>query len=152
MPEVAGIHHVKLPVTDMPRSVRWYREVFDFRPEYEFRDADGSVGGVAGSVPGLDPTELCLRVNEVAARGCKGFDPVSFAARDRADLEGWAARLDELGIAHSPIIEASIGWLLVFNDPDGLELHLYTWAAHGIDQSGRAGYGTPIADPDSWQP
>jgi hypothetical protein len=54
-----------------------------------------------------------------------------------------------LGVPHSPIIEASVGWLLVFNDPDGLELHLYSRAGHGIDHSGRPGYGRAIAGPDT---
>lgn len=66
------------------------------------------------------------------------------AITDRTDAESWAAHLDTLGIPHSPVIEASIGWLLVFNDPDGLELHLYTWAEHGIDQYGRPGYGRRV--------
>jgi hypothetical protein len=56
------------------------------------------------------------------------------------------SHLDGLGIAHSPLIEASIGWLLVFNDPDGLEIHLYSWAAHGEDFSDRPGHGRPVAD------
>jgi hypothetical protein len=34
----------------------------------------------------------------------------------------------------------------------GLTLHLYTWDKHGIDQSGRAGYGSVITDPETWQP
>jgi hypothetical protein len=46
----------------------------------------------------------------------------------------------------------SIGWLLIFDDPDGLTLHLYTSAEHGIDVSSRTGYGSPITDPDGWQP
>lgn len=47
------------------------------------------------------------------------------------------------------MIEASIGWLLVLKDPDGLELHLYSWARHGIDHSARPGYGRPVATPGS---
>jgi hypothetical protein len=46
----------------------------------------------------------------------------------------------------------SVSWLLIFDDPDGLTLHLYTWAEHGIDESGRPGYGSSITDPDGWQP
>lgn len=88
---------------------------------------------------------LCLRVNSQAAQGCQGFDPVSFAVRDKADVEAWAAHLDTLGVPHSPVIEASIGWLLVFNDPDGLDLHLYSWAAHGVDHGDVAGYGRPVS-------
>jgi hypothetical protein len=100
-PSLAGIHHVKIPVTDLE-----------------------------------------------AAEGCRGFDPVSFAVDDRPDVEAWAAHLDRLDIRHSPVIEASVGWLLVFDDPDGLQLHLYSWAAHGIDQSARPGYGQPVRTPE----
>ena len=42
------------------------------------------------------------------------------------------------------MIEASIGWLLVFDDPDGLQLHLYNWAAHGLDHSDKQGYGRRV--------
>ncbi|WP_051800751.1 VOC family protein [Streptomyces sp. NRRL F-525] len=145
MPELAGIHHVKMPVTDLDRSRDWYGRVLGFKVTYEFQDADGVVRGVAGEVPGLGDSMLCLRVNSQAAQGCQGFDPVSFAVRDRADVEAWAAHLDTLGVTHSPVIEASIGWLLVFNDPDGLDLHLYSWAAHGVDHGDVAGYGRPVA-------
>ena len=145
MPELAGIHHVKMPVTDLDRSRDWYGRVLGFKVTYEFQDADGVVRGVAGEVPGLGDSMLCLRVNSQAAQGCQGFDPVSFAVRDRADVEAWAAHLDTLGVPHSPVIEASIGWLLVFSDPDGLDLHLYSWAAHGVDHGEVAGYGRPVA-------
>ncbi|MEV4536492.1 VOC family protein [Asanoa sp. NPDC049518] len=150
--ELAGIHHVKIPVTDLAQSVRWYREVFGLRPTLEFPEADGVVRGCAGEIPGLSATLVAFRVNPVAAEGNRGFDPVSFAVRTRDDLQGWAEHLDSLDIKHSPLIEASVGWLLVFDDPDGLTLHLYTWAEHGIDQSHRPGYGRPIVNPDQWQP
>lgn len=142
--ELAGIHHVKIPVTDLPRSLAWYGRVFGFRPTVEFPDEEGVIRGVAGQMPGLGDTLVAFRENPEAAQGCQGFDPVGFAVADRADAERWAAHLDSLDIPHSPIIDASIGWLLVFDDPDGLELHLYTWAEHGIDQSGRRGYGRPV--------
>ncbi|GIH02630.1 glyoxalase [Rhizocola hellebori] len=143
-PELSGIHHIKIPVTDLTAAIAWYGKVFGFTVTMEFPDDDGVVRGVAGTVPGLGRTELTLRVNEQAAHGCKGFDPVSFGVDDRADIERWVAHLDALGLEHSPIIDASVGWLLVFPDPDGLQLHLYSWAAHGIDQSGRPGYGHAV--------
>ncbi|MEU3838432.1 VOC family protein [Streptomyces sp. NPDC028635] len=143
-PLLAGIHHVKIPVTDLDRSIAFYSRVFGFTVEIEFPESDGVVRGVAGRVPGLGETLLALRINPAAAEGCAGFDPVSFAVKGRADVEAWAARLDALDIAHSPVIEASIGWLLVFSDPDGLQLHLYSWAAHGIDHSDRPGYGRAV--------
>jgi catechol 2,3-dioxygenase-like lactoylglutathione lyase family enzyme len=150
--ELAGVHHVKIPVAELARSLGWYRQVFGLRPTVEFRDADGVTRGVVGDVPGLGTTTVGLRVNETAAEGCRGFDPVSFAVQSRDDLVAWASHLDHLGVPHSPVIEASIGWLLVFDDPDGLTLHLYTWAEHGLDHSDRPGYGRAITDPDGWEP
>ncbi|MGH6657508.1 MAG: VOC family protein [Actinocrinis sp.] len=144
-PSLSGIHHVKIPVTDLARAADWYSRVFGFAVTMRFPDADGTVRGVAGSLPGLGQTVLTLRVNETAARGCRGFDPVSFAVDDQADIRAWADHLDRLGVEHSPVIEASVGWLLVFHDPDGIQLHLYSWAAHGVDHSDKPGYGKPVA-------
>ncbi|GAB98277.1 hypothetical protein BJY21_002312 [Kineosphaera limosa] len=44
-------------------------------------------------------------------------------------------RLDSLGVEHSPKIAATIGWMRLFSDPDGIEHHLYTSEPHGIDRS-----------------
>ena len=142
---ITGIHHVKFPVSDLPTSLAWYERVFGFRVEFEFPDAEGVVRGVAGTLPGLGDAGLALRENAEAARGFAGFDPVSFGIADREAAEAWVARLDALGVAHSPVIDASVGWIVSFHDPDGLEIRLYSFAAHGIDQSGRPGYGRPIS-------
>jgi catechol 2,3-dioxygenase-like lactoylglutathione lyase family enzyme len=143
-PILSGIHHVKIPVSDLTRSVQWYERVFGFAVTMQFPDADGTVRGVAGTVPGLGDTQLTLRVNREAALGCVGFDPVSFAVDDLADVQAWAAHLDTLGVAHSPVIQATVGWLLVFDDPDGISLHVYSWAGHGLDHSDRPGYGRAV--------
>jgi catechol 2,3-dioxygenase-like lactoylglutathione lyase family enzyme len=147
-PTLAGIHHVKIPVTDLDRAVDWYGRVFGFVTTMAFPGADGRVLGVAGEMPGLGDTQVTFRVNQAAAQGCRGFDPVSYAVAGRADVEAWATYLDALGVNHSPVIEASVGWLLVFNDPDGLELHLYSRAGHGIDHSVRPGYGRAVTRPE----
>jgi catechol 2,3-dioxygenase-like lactoylglutathione lyase family enzyme len=150
--ELAGVHHVKIPVTDLGRSLHWYRQVFGLRPAMAFPEAGGVVRGFAGGIPGLAPALAAFRVNPAAADGNRGFDSASFAGETQDDLQAGARHLDSPGVRHSPVIEASTGWLLVFDDPDGLTLHLYTWAEHGIDQSHRPGYGRAVTDPDSWQP
>jgi catechol 2,3-dioxygenase-like lactoylglutathione lyase family enzyme len=47
-----GIHHVKLPVSDLARSREWYERVLAFTVEREFPDDDGVVRGVGGRLPG----------------------------------------------------------------------------------------------------
>ena len=142
---ITGVHHLKFPVSDLARSRAWYERVLGFRPELEFPDEDGVVRGLAGTVPGLGDVGLALRENPEAARGIAGFDPVSFGIADREQAQAWADRLDELGVEHSPVIDASVGWIVVFHDPDGTEIHLYSFAAHGVDHSARAGHARPVS-------
>jgi catechol-2,3-dioxygenase len=64
---------------------------------------------------------------------------------DRDALGGWVEHLDACGVTHSPVIDATVGWLVVLHDADGHEIHLYTDQRHGMDQAGRPGYGRPAA-------
>jgi catechol-2,3-dioxygenase len=50
---------------------------------------------------------------------------VAFACRDRDELQRWAARLDELGIAHGGIKVAHYGSGVSFRDPDGIALEFF---------------------------
>jgi glyoxylase I family protein len=54
-----------------------------------------------------------------------GLDHVSFAVAGRDELEKWAARLDELNIAHGDIKDAHYGSGLAFRDPDGIALEFF---------------------------
>jgi catechol 2,3-dioxygenase-like lactoylglutathione lyase family enzyme len=127
MPVLDGIHHLKIPVSDLATSRRWYERVLGLAVGREFADEhDGVVRGVAGEVPGLGNLGLALRENPEAARGFSGFDPIAFAVADRRALGTWVDHLDDEGIKHSPVIEALIGWIVAFHDPDGLELRLYS--------------------------
>ncbi len=54
-----------------------------------------------------------------------GLDHVAFACRDRDELQTWAARLDELGIAHGGIKDARYGSGVSFRDPDGIALEFF---------------------------
>jgi catechol-2,3-dioxygenase len=54
-----------------------------------------------------------------------GLDHVAFGVGDRADLEKWVARLDELGVGHGDIVDAGYGSGLSFRDADGIALELF---------------------------
>jgi len=134
--EILGLHHIKIPVSDLPRSRSWYERVFDLEPLMEFRDdEDGVVRGVSYHSKG--ELALSLRENVPAASGIAGFDPFAITLRGRPDIEHWARRLDELGVAHSAVIDAPIGYIMTFDDPDGLQLRFYTLNKNGADPKGR---------------
>jgi hypothetical protein len=50
------------------------------------------------------------------------------------------------GIPHD-VVPDTLGMVVVFHDPDGLEIHLYSQERHGLDMSGKAGYGRPVTQP-----
>jgi hypothetical protein len=47
-----------------------------------------------------------------------GLDHVAFSCGDRAELEKWGSRLDELGVVHGGIVDAPYGSGLSFRDPN----------------------------------
>ncbi|MDX3188580.1 VOC family protein [Streptomyces sp. MN03-5084-2B] len=126
---IEGFHHVKFPVRDLARSREWYERVLGLEVTHEFPD---------------DGVPVALRVQETAAAGLAGFDPVCFSIADRAAAEAWIARLDELGVEHPPLFEATTGWMVRCTDPDGTEIRLYSLSKEdGVDHTGEQGYARP---------
>jgi catechol 2,3-dioxygenase-like lactoylglutathione lyase family enzyme len=133
--EILGVHHIKIPVTDLVRSRAWYERVFDLEPFIEWPDDEGVVRGVSYRSKG--DLALALREHPESARGFAGFDPFAMMLRGRSDVDHWATRLDELGVVHEPVLTIPIGYMLAFDDPDGLQLRFYTLDEHGADPEGR---------------
>lgn len=141
---ILGLHHVKIPVTDLARSREWYERVFDLEPSMEFRDDhDAVVRGVVYRAlrSSVGEITISLREQPTAARGLAGFDPFAMMLGGRADVEHWCERLDRLGVAHADIVDAPIGSILVFTDPDGIELRFYSLDPDGADPEGRRRIG-----------
>jgi catechol-2,3-dioxygenase len=124
-PTVVGLRNVKVPVTDLGVAVDWYSRVLGFRVTIEFPDAHGIVRGVQGELPGIGDV-LALREDPEAARGLGAFAIANFAVADRQALEDWVSHLDALGVPHGQVVDAPRVSLLVFANPDGQEVHLYT--------------------------
>lgn len=132
-PPLRGIHHLKLPVSDLNASLAFYERAFGARriPEADHRRAsDGSLYAYILAVPGLG-TALELRLDPERAARHRLFDPVTIAVRDRATLDAWDEYLTGQGIVHSEVITAIQAWLIVVPDPDGHRLRLYTLETHG---------------------
>lgn len=137
-----GVFGVKFPVRDLTASRAWYERLFELSPLFEFPDEDGVVRGVVYAAAGLGKTSFALRERADVA-GLSGFDPVNFGVQDKAAIDAWVEHLTMLGIEYQLVL-ATIGWLVIFHDPDGLEIHLYSREGHGQDMSGVAGHGRPV--------
>jgi catechol 2,3-dioxygenase-like lactoylglutathione lyase family enzyme len=123
------LNHVALTVRDLTVSAPWYEALFGAGPvidedtEPNFHHTVWVVG--TGTLIGLHQHSTPTPV-EAFSEYRVGLDHVSFAVEDRQELEKWAVRLDELGIAHGDIKDASYGSGLAFRDPDGIALELFT--------------------------
>ena len=140
--EILGLHHVKLAVTDLQRSRAWYERVFRLEPMLEWPDAEGVVRGVRYRAKGA--FALALRENETVALATPGFDPFAILVRGQEDVEAWARRLDDLGIAHTPVRPGAEGYLLSFEDPDGLQLKIYSEDSHNLSSDQLPSAARPV--------
>lgn len=131
MPEITGIHHLKFAVTNLDVSDAFYTKVFNAKRlrHFDHRLPNGELFGIIMELQNLG-TMIELRLNVEAARAHKGFDPVTLAVQSRSDLERWAEHLDRLGVDRSPIFTGMYGWLLAFEDLDGLHIRFYTLETH----------------------
>jgi len=125
MSVLSGLHHVKLPVSDIARSRAWHLRVLDFEVTVEFVEA-GVVMGLA-LVDRARSASIGLRHDPVRAAAVSGFDAVALAVPTREGVESWRARLDELGEPHGGIVTGHKGGsvLVGLHDPDGIEIRLY---------------------------
>ena len=121
----SGIHHVKLPVSDVTRSRAWYERVLGFETVIEFVE-DDEVQGVALARDGCQP-QIALRRDPVRARALAGFDPVALSVASSDDVRAWSAALDQAGQTHGGVVTGHRGGavLVGLHDPDGIEIRLY---------------------------
>ena len=123
-----SIAHAAVTVTDLDRSARWYGALFGADPVL---DEDEQVGGFHHTVFLLDGGQLFGLHTHPAGASDRfderrtGLDHVAFACRDRAELQTWAERLDELGVSHGGIVDAHYGSGVSFRDPDGIALEFF---------------------------
>jgi len=121
------ITHVALTVRDLSVSVPWYEELFDADPVLdEDTDADfhHTVYMLGNTLIGLHQHKHAAPAEQFSEFRV-GLDHVAFGCADRAELEKWTRRLDELGIEHGGIKDAAYGSGVSFRDPDGIALEFF---------------------------
>ena len=122
------LNHIALTVRDLSVSGPWYAALFGVDPvidedtEPSFHHTVWVVG--TETMIGLHQHATPAPV-EAFSEYRVGLDHVAFAVSSRAEIEKWAARLDELDIAHGDIKDAHYGSGLAFRDPDGIALEFF---------------------------
>ena len=120
--------HVALTVRDLSVSVPWYGALFGTEPVLD-EDTDPAMHHTVylagnGTLIGLHQHQTPAPAERFSEYRV-GLDHVAFGCANRAELEKWASRLDELGVVHGGIKDASYGSGVSFRDPDGIALEFF---------------------------
>jgi len=121
-----AVTHVAVTVSDLDRSVEWYERLFGAKPVLDedtgpFRHVVWAVGGTLVGLHQFPDLASTDSFNERRP----GLDHIAFGCGNRAELETWASRLDELGIRHGEIVDAGYGSGVSFRDPDNIALEFF---------------------------
>jgi catechol 2,3-dioxygenase-like lactoylglutathione lyase family enzyme len=128
MTTVSALNHVAVTVRDIDVSGPWYQALLGAEPLLD----EHTAAGFRHLVWALDNGTLFGIHQHDRAAGDTGFsefsvglDHVGFGCANRAELEKWKARLDELGITNDGIVDEHYGSGLSFRDPDGIALEFF---------------------------
>jgi glyoxylase I family protein len=127
-PGIDGFGHIDLTVTDVDRTVRWWEEVMGFTlvntrdtPDFKLRSVIDPSGFFIGFMSHANPASD--RFDERAV----GLDHFALRVADRATLDAWVGRFDDLGVEHSGVQEEQAGPVVVFRDPDNIQFELWAF-------------------------
>lgn len=131
------LHHLALTVTNLDSSVEWYGKVFGVRPVLDVPHP----GGLGRILAGPDRTLMFAlhhhdgNSGETCQETVTGLDHAGLAVTSRADLEQWQDHLEAHGVlradvadkplTQSPIADEPYASVLVFRDPDNIQLELF---------------------------
>jgi glyoxylase I family protein len=127
-PTRPALHHIALTVNDLEASIPWYENLFGIK-----RTMEAPHEGGTGILLTDEEWQLIFVLHrhdahqdETFSERRTGLDHVGLQVPTRADLEAWQARLQELGVTYSPIQDTPYGAILVFRDPDNIQLEMYS--------------------------
>lgn len=126
-----------LTVSNVEVSVPWYEKVFGISYRMDVPH-DGGTGKLLSD----DQRQLMLVLHDHEANPGEpfserrnGLDHVGFMVSSRVELEAWQTHLSGLGVnqvdtagepcTQSPICDAPYAAVLVFRDPDNIQLELF---------------------------
>jgi glyoxylase I family protein len=132
------LSHIALTVTDLEASIEWYQNVFDIKQLME-----GPHEGGIGKMLADETMSLVIVLHRHDANGSElfaetrtGLDHVGLGVSTRDELVAWQDKLEANGVVRadkadkpltqSPIADEFYGSVLVFRDPDNIQLELFS--------------------------
>lgn len=141
------LHHLALTVTDLDAAVEWYGRVFGLRP---FKEGPHE-GGFARVLSTADRS-LMVALHRHDANAAQrfsetvtGLDHAGLGVPTRADLVAWQDHLEANGVqraaaadrplTQSPIADEPYASILVFRDPDNIQLELFAFTGSNLEHA-----------------
>ena len=120
--------HVALTVRDLSVSVPFYEALLQAEPVLD-EDTDPNMHHTVYLLGNQTLIGLHQHASAAPPENFSeyrvGLDHVGFGCASRSELEDWTRRLDELGVEHGGIKDASYGSGVSFRDPDGIALEFF---------------------------
>jgi glyoxylase I family protein len=127
MPELMGISHVDLTVSDCERAAAWWQDVVGLTLVYR---VSGETFEARSLVHLSGFTVTVMTHKSTAELGLFderriGLDHPAFRVANRDELQRWVTHLEAKGVPHTGIIDIGYGPTVVFRDPDNTQLEFY---------------------------
>jgi glyoxylase I family protein len=127
LPTITGGHHVAFTVRDADRSAQWYGDLLGMQVVLKGDDDTVRFRVRAHSDSGwvVAVRQYPGREEGTCGEFRTGLDHFAFGVSSRAELESWEQRLRAAGIPVTPKAETPIGSVIVFRDPDNIQLEFW---------------------------
>jgi glyoxylase I family protein len=127
MASIVGGHHIALTVRDADRSAEFYSDLLGMHIVMSGDDDTVRFRVLACPNSGwvLGVREYAGGVRDDFDELRTGLDHFAFGVASRGELESWEHELEARGIAYSPIADTPIGSVIVFRDPDNIQLEFW---------------------------
>ncbi len=132
MPTFSKISHISFSARDAQASADWWARVFELT-ELDRSEGDGWKGILL--IHPATATIIEFQQHD-ANRGepfdpCRtGFDHMGLKVDERDALDAWQAHFEDLGVAHTPVVDREYGSVLTFKDPDGIQFEMFFREQH----------------------
>jgi catechol-2,3-dioxygenase len=126
MSDFPALAHVAVTVNDLETSRPWYNALFGAAPVLDedtgpFHHVVWLLGGTLFGIHQHSNPSSSTPFTELQP----GLDHVAFGCANRAELEAWEKKLNDLGVANGGVVDAPYGSGLSFRDPDNIALEFF---------------------------
>ena len=127
MATISGGHHIAFTVRDADRSAAWYADLLGMQVVLQGEDETVKFRVLAhpasGWIVGL--RQYFGKEDQAFDEFRTGLDHFAFTVDSREELTAWEAELAKRDITYTPTTDTPIGTVVVFRDPDNIQLEFW---------------------------